>query len=96
MTFLLCGLGWCVHKSDDRNKWDDNTHSSRLKTTQLICVCFESAPSGAPEIVMVISMVLKVALATQKKTCNPIHVPCAYGRIKFDKLDANRVWLPDV
>ena len=26
MTFLLYGPGWCVHKSDVQNKWDDNTH----------------------------------------------------------------------
>ena len=26
MTFLLCDPGWCVHKSDVQNKWDDNTH----------------------------------------------------------------------
>ena len=25
MTFLLCDPGWCVHKSDVQNKWDDNT-----------------------------------------------------------------------
>ena len=27
MTFLLCDPGWCVHKSDVQNKWDDNTHT---------------------------------------------------------------------
>ena len=25
VTFLLCDPGWCVHKSDVQNKWDDNT-----------------------------------------------------------------------
>ena len=27
MSFLLCDPGWCVHKSDVQNKWDDNTHT---------------------------------------------------------------------
>ena len=27
VTFLLCDPGWCVHKSDVYNKWDDNTHT---------------------------------------------------------------------
>ena len=27
VTFLLCDPGWCVHKSDAQNKWDDNTHT---------------------------------------------------------------------
>ena len=26
MTFLLCDPGWCVHKSDVQNKWDDLEH----------------------------------------------------------------------
>ena len=26
-TFLLCDLGWYVHKPDVQNKWDDNTHT---------------------------------------------------------------------
>ena len=30
LTFLLCGPGWCVHKSDVHNKWDDNTHTHAL------------------------------------------------------------------
>ena len=25
MTFLLCDPGWCIHKSDLQNKWDDST-----------------------------------------------------------------------
>ena len=25
MTFLLCDPGWCVHKRDVQDKWDDNT-----------------------------------------------------------------------
>ena len=25
---LLCDPGWCVHKSDVQNKWDDNTHNT--------------------------------------------------------------------
>ena len=24
VRFLLCDPGWCVHKSDVQNKWDDN------------------------------------------------------------------------
>ena len=24
VTVLLCDPGWCVHKSDVQNKWDDN------------------------------------------------------------------------
>ena len=27
MAFLLCDPGWCVHKSDVQNKWDDSTHT---------------------------------------------------------------------
>ena len=26
-TFLLRNPGWCVHKSDVQNKWDNNTHT---------------------------------------------------------------------
>ena len=26
VTFLLCDPGWCVHKSDVQNKWDDLEH----------------------------------------------------------------------
>ena len=26
MAFLLCGPGWCVHKSDVQNKWHGNKH----------------------------------------------------------------------
>ena len=33
MTFLLCDPGWCVHKFDVQNEWDDNTH----------CVCVLSS-----------------------------------------------------
>ena len=33
MTFLLCDPGWCVHKSDVQNKWDDNTHTQYDKIT---------------------------------------------------------------
>ena len=29
VAFLLCDLGWCVHKSDVQNKWDVNTHTQR-------------------------------------------------------------------
>ena len=34
MTFLLCDPGWCVHRSDVQNKWDNSTHHSpyRVKT----------------------------------------------------------------
>ena len=32
-NFPLCDPGWCVHKSDVQNKWDDNT---TLQTTQLV------------------------------------------------------------
>ena len=36
VTFLLCDPGWCVHKSDIQNKWDDNaqhidTHTCSIK-----------------------------------------------------------------
>ena len=34
-TLLLCDPGWCVHKSDVQNNWDDNTHTTlfvRMKT----------------------------------------------------------------
>ena len=24
VIFLLCDLGWCVHKADVQHKWDDN------------------------------------------------------------------------
>ena len=27
VTFLLCDPGWCVHKPDVQNKWDDDTHT---------------------------------------------------------------------
>ena len=27
---FLCDPGWCVHKSDVQNKWDDNTHTHSL------------------------------------------------------------------
>ena len=31
VIFLLCDLGWCVHKSDVQNKWDDtHTHAHTL------------------------------------------------------------------
>ena len=26
-TFLLCDLGWCLHKSDVQNKGDENAHT---------------------------------------------------------------------
>ena len=29
VTFLLCDPGWCVHKSDSQNKWDDDTPTRR-------------------------------------------------------------------
>ena len=28
VTFLLSDPGWCVHKSDVQNKWDDNIHTN--------------------------------------------------------------------
>ena len=31
VTFLLCDHGWCVHKSDVQNKWDDNKHTHTAK-----------------------------------------------------------------
>ena len=34
VTFLLCDPGWCVHKSDVQNKWDDNTHTLSLLIVQ--------------------------------------------------------------
>ena len=37
MIFLLCDPGWCVHKSDFQNKWDDNTHIHMTKTTGPDC-----------------------------------------------------------
>ena len=38
MTFLLCDPGWCVHKSDVQNKWDDNTHTH----AHHICVLYST------------------------------------------------------
>ena len=29
MAFLLCDLGWCVHKSDVQQNWDVKTHTRR-------------------------------------------------------------------
>ena len=37
MTFLLCDPGWCVHKSDVQNKWDDNTHTHTHTIQALRC-----------------------------------------------------------
>ena len=31
VTFLLCDLGWYVHKPDVQNEWDDNTHKYCVK-----------------------------------------------------------------
>ena len=33
MTLLLCDPGWCVHKSDVQNKWDDNAHAHYYSNT---------------------------------------------------------------
>ena len=40
MTFLLCDSGWCVHKSDVQNKWDDNTKHTHTHTVVCVCVFF--------------------------------------------------------
>ena len=31
VAFLLYDPGWCVHKSDVQNKWDDNTRHTRSR-----------------------------------------------------------------
>ena len=36
VTFPLCDLSWCIHKSDVQNKWDDNTTHTLIPSIQYI------------------------------------------------------------
>ena len=38
VTFLLCDLGWYVHKPDVQKKWDDNTLYCRPKVTTSVTI----------------------------------------------------------
>ena len=35
VAFVLCDPGWCVHKSDVQNKWDDSTTYSISRRTSI-------------------------------------------------------------
>ena len=37
MTFLLCDPGWCAHKPDAYNKWDDNTSYNGVSPRCYVC-----------------------------------------------------------
>ena len=38
VTSLLCNPGWCVHKSDVQNKWDDNTTHTHTENINSLTV----------------------------------------------------------